>query len=106
MIFEMLFAPAIYLDLDINYIDIKMAFHYKLIYQLIFIESLNRTETKVIKNVFYQLLKGLYSFEYSSCLEYKRFLTFLLSKLDLTQIYTDYNIFVFNTKQASLQYFC
>lgn len=45
MVFYVLFAIATFFDLDINQIDVKTAFLYGLINQLIYIEILKETET-------------------------------------------------------------
>lgn len=67
MAFTMLFAFAAFFDLDINQINIKTAFFYSLIDQLIYIEIPKGTKSKAIKNMVYKLLKAFYDFKQSSC---------------------------------------
>lgn len=68
MVFRTLFALAAFFDLKINQIDVKTAFLYGLIDQLIYMEVSKSTETEVTKNMLCKLLKALYSLKQSSCL--------------------------------------
>lgn len=94
MVFTTLFALAIFFDLDINQMDVKTAFFYGFINQLIYIEILKGTETKATKNMVCKLLKALYGLKQFPCLWYKRLFMFLLEKLGLKCIHADYSIFV------------
>lgn len=60
MEFRILFPLAIFIDLDINQIDVKAAFLYNLINQLIYIEIPKDTKTKAMKKMVYKLFKTLY----------------------------------------------
>lgn len=60
------------------------------------------TELEATKNMVYKLLKALYNFKQSPYLWYKRFLTFLLKKLDLKHIHANYNIFTLGIRLKSL----
>ena len=65
MAFRVLFAIAAYYDLDIDQMDVKSAFLYGLIDQLIYIEILKEIETEANKNMIYKLLKALYGLKQS-----------------------------------------
>lgn len=52
---------TIFYDLDINEINIKTAFLYNFINQLIYIEIFKNIEIKVKKNMIYKLLNTLYN---------------------------------------------
>ncbi len=93
MAFRVLFAIAAYYDLDIDQIDIKTAFLYGLIDQLIYIEMPKRTETDTNNNMVCKLFKALYSLKQSLRLWYERFSSFLLEKLGLQPIHADHGIF-------------
>lgn len=95
MAFRMFCALATFFDLDINLINVKTAFWYGFINQLIYIEVPKRTETKVTKNMVCKLLKVLYGLKESPRLWYKRFSVFLFTKLGLTWIHANHSIFVF-----------
>ena len=95
--FRVLFAIAAYYDLDINQIDVKTAFVYGLIDQLIYVEMPKRTETDTNKNMVCKLLKALYSLKQSLRLWYERFSSFLLKKLGLQLIPADHGIFTTKT---------
>lgn len=55
-----LFAIATYYDLDINQMDIKTAFLYGLIDQLIYVQILKASETNANKGMVCKLLKAFY----------------------------------------------
>ena len=65
MTFRTLFAFAIFIDLDINQMDIKTTFLYSLINQLTYIEIPKDTETEAIKKMVYKLFKALYGLKQS-----------------------------------------
>lgn len=56
MAFCVFFAIAAYFDLDINQIDVKTAFLYGFINQLIYVEIPKETKTKKIQNMICKLL--------------------------------------------------
>lgn len=72
MVFRIFFAIAAFYNLDIHQIDVKTAFLYSLIDQLIYIEILKGTETKANWNMICKLLKALYSLKQSPYLWYER----------------------------------
>ena len=96
MAFKVLFAIATFLDLDINQMDVKTAFLYGLINQLVYVEIPKGTESKDNWNMVYKLLKALYGLKQSPRLWYERLSTFFLQKLGLRQINADHSIFVTN----------
>lgn len=65
MAFRTLFALAAYFDLDIDQMDVKMAFLYGLIEQLIYMEVPKGTETEATKNMACKLLKAPYGLKQS-----------------------------------------
>lgn len=65
MAFEVVFAIAVYYNLDIDKIDVKIAFLYDFIDQLIYVETLKRLETKANKDIVCKLLKSLYGLKQS-----------------------------------------
>ncbi len=94
MAFKVLFAMAAFLDLDIDQIDVKTAFFYGLIDQLVYVEIPKGPESEENWNMVRKLLKTLYSLKQSPRLWYKRLSTFFLKKLGLKQINADHSIFV------------
>lgn len=93
MAFRVLFAIAAFHDLDIDQMDVKTAFLYGLIDQLIYVEQPKGTETKETRDFVCQLRKALYGLKQSPRLWYKRLSTFLLEKLGLQRINADHSIF-------------
>lgn len=96
MAFRVLFAIAAFFDLDIDQMDVKTAFLYGLIDQLVYVEIPKGTESEDNRNMVCKLLKALYGLKQSPRLWYERLSTFLLQKLGLRQINADHNIFVTN----------
>ena len=94
MAFRVLFAIAAYFDLDIDQMDVKTAFLYGLINQLIYIKISKGTKTKVNKNIVCKLLKVLYGLKQSPRLWYEKLFAFLLEKLGLRRTHANYNIFL------------
>ena len=94
MTFQILFAVAAFFDLDIEQMDVKIAFLYGLIDQLVYVDIPKGSETEVNRNMTYKLLKALYGLKQSSQLWYERPLGFFLQKLGLLQINADHSIFV------------
>lgn len=76
--FCVFFAIAAFYDQNIEQMDANTTSLYGLIVQLIYIEILKRTKTKVNQNMVCKLLKVLYSLKQSLCLWYKKLLNFLL----------------------------
>ena len=94
MAFRVLFAIAAFLDLDIDQMDVKTAFLYGLIDQLVYVEIPKGTESDENRNMVCKLLKALYGLKQSPRLWYERLSTFLLEKLGLKRINADHSIFV------------
>lgn len=94
MAFRVLFAIAAYYDLNYDQMDVKTAFLYGLIDQLIYVEIPKGTETEANKNIVCRLLKALYGLKQSPRLWYERLSGFLLEKLGLACIYADHSIFI------------
>ena len=94
MAFRVLFAIAAFLDLDIDQMDVKTAFLYGLIDQLVYVEIPKGTESDKNRNMVCKLLKALDGLKQSPRLWYKRLSTFLLKKLGLKRINADHSIFV------------
>lgn len=94
MAFRVLFAIAASYDLDIDQMDVKTAFLYGLIDQLIYVEIPKGTETEANKNMMCRLLKPLYGLKQSPRLWYKKLSGFLLGKLGLVRINADHGIFI------------
>lgn len=93
MTFKVLFAITAYYNLDINQIDIKTAFLYGLINQLIYVQISKGLETNVNKKMVCKLLKALYGLKQAPRLWYKKLWEFLLKGWDLKEINVDYSIF-------------
>ena len=94
MAFRALFAIAAYYNLNIDQMDVKAAFLYGLIDQLIYVEIPKRSKTEANKNMVCRLLKALYCLKQSLGLWYEKLSGFLLEKLDLTRIHADHSIFI------------
>ncbi len=78
MAFRVLFAIAVFFDLDINQMDVKIAFLYGLINQLVYVDIPKRSETEANRNMVCKLFKALYGLKQSPRLWYERLSTFLL----------------------------
>ena len=83
MVFRVLFAIAVFYNLDIDQMDIKTAFLYGLINKLIYVKLPKGMETKANKNMVYKLLKVLYNLKQSPRLWYKKLSAFFLEHLGL-----------------------
>ena len=94
MAFRVFFAITAFFDLDIDQIDVKTAFLYGLIDQLVYVEIPKGTETEANRNMVCKLLKASYDVKQSPRLWYKRLANFLLKKQGLKQINADYSIFM------------
>ena len=92
--FRVLFAITAYYDLNINQMDLKTAFLYGLIDQLVYVQIPKGSEISANKGIVCKLLKALYSLKQAPRLWYKRLSKFLLEKLDLHRINADHSIFV------------
>lgn len=90
MAFRVLFAIAAFLDLKIDQMDVKTAFLYSLINQLVYVKISNGTKSEENRNMICRLLRTFYGLKQFPRLWYKRLSTFLLKKLGLKQISTDY----------------
>ena len=91
MVFRVLFAIAVHLDLDITQMDVKTAFLYRLIDKLIYIRLLTsyKQEEKICR-----LLKVLYSLKQSLRLWYKTLEDHLRKSLSLKYLNADHSIFI------------
>lgn len=76
ILFQVLFVIATYFDLNIDQIDVKTAFLYEFINQLIFVEILKKTKIDANKNMVYKLFKAPYDLKQLPCLRYKKLSTF------------------------------
>ena len=94
MAFRVLFAVAAFLDLDIEQMDVKTAFLYGLIDQLVYVDIPKGSETESNRDMVCKLLKALYGLKQSPRLWYERLSDFLLQKLGLARINVDHSIFV------------
>ncbi len=94
MAFRVLFAIAAYYDFDIDQMDVKTAFLYGLIDQLVYVQIPKGSETSANKNMVCKLLKALYGLKQAPRLWYKRLSNFLFEKLGLQRINADHSIFV------------
>lgn len=94
MAFRVLFAIAAYYDLDIDQMDVKTAFLYGLIDQLIYVEKPKGTETNATRDMICKLPNALYGLKQSPRLWYERLSSFLLEKLGLRRINADHSIFI------------
>lgn len=92
MAFRVLFSSAASYNLDVDQMDVKTAFVYGLIGQLIYVEDQN-TERNDCKQ-----LKALYGLKQSSRLWYEYLFNLPLKKPGLKHINTEYSIF--NTLQG------
>lgn len=93
MAFQVLFAIAAFYNLDIDQIDIKTAFFYRDIDQLLYV-VLPKGYYKDQKHMVCRLNKVLYNLKQSPRLRYKHLSLFLLEKLGLSQINADHSIFI------------
>ncbi len=94
MAFRVLFAIAAYYDLDINQMDVKTAFFYSLIDQLVYIQIPKDSEDSTNSGKVCKLLKALYGLKQAPRLWYERLSKFLLEKPGLSRINADHSIFV------------
>ena len=94
MAFRVLFAVAALFDLDIDQIDMKTAFLYRLIDQLVYKDVLKGSETGANQGMVCKLPKAFYCLKQSPRLWYKRLSDFPLQKLGLARINADHSIFV------------
>lgn len=93
MAFRVLFAIAAFYDLDIDQMDVKKAFLYGLIDQLIYVEVRKSMKTEANRNMVCKLLKALYGLKQSPRLWYKKLSAFLLKRFGLRRINADHSIF-------------
>ncbi len=94
MAFRVLFAIAVYYGFDIDQIDVKIAFFYGLIDQLVYVQIPKSSEISANNNMVCKLLKALYGLKQAPKLWYERLSNFLFKKLGLQQINADHSIFV------------
>ena len=60
MVFRVLFAIAAYYDLDVDQMDVKTAFLYRMINQLVYMQIPKSSEDAITKGMVCKLLKALY----------------------------------------------
>lgn len=77
MAFRVLFAIAAYYDLDIDQMDVKTAFLYGLLDQLVYVQMPKGSETAATKGMVCKLLKALYGLKQAPRLGYERLSQFL-----------------------------
>lgn len=94
MVFRILFAVVAYFDLEIDQIDIKTVFLYKLIHQLVYINIPKGSESKAIQEMVCKLAKVFYSLKQAPRFCYEMLLEFFFPKLGLVRINTDHSIFI------------
>ena len=94
MAFKVIFAIAVFFDLDINQIDVNITFFYGLINQLVYVEMYKGTETEENQKIVCKLWKALYDLKQSPYFWYKRFTAFFFKKLSLKSINADHRVFV------------
>lgn len=94
MAFKVLFVIAAYYNLDIDQMDVKIAFLYRMIDQVVYMQIPKRSENSANKEMVCKLLKVLYSLKQAPRLWYEQLSQFLLEKLGLKQINADHSIFV------------
>lgn len=87
-------AIAAYFDLDINQIDVKVAFWYKLINQLVYIDISKGSELEATWKMVNKLLKDLYSLGQSLSLCYERLSDLFLQKRDLVKFNIDHRFYI------------
>lgn len=74
--------------------DVKTAFLYSLIDQLVYVQIAKESEDATSKGMVCKLLKALYGLKQAPKLWYERLSKFLLERLSLKWINADYSIFV------------
>lgn len=97
MAFRVFFAIATFYNLDIDQMEVKRAFLYGFINQLVYIEISKGTKINGNWNIVCKLLKALHNLKQFLCLWYKRLSNFLLQKLGLSQLNAYQSIFVKKT---------
>ena len=90
MAFCALFAIAAYYDLNIDQMDVKTAFLYGIIKQLIYVKLPLGYEKP---GIVCRLQRGLYGLKQSSRLWYQRISEYLAEKIGLTRLHADHGIF-------------
>lgn len=90
MAFRILFAVAAALDLDIDQIDVKTAFLYGVVQELIYVHMPPGFK---IPGMVCRLKKALYGLKQSPRLWYEKLSGFLLENLGLTRLHADHGIF-------------
>lgn len=68
IVFRIIFTIIKFYNLDIDSIDVKTAFLYELIDQLVYVEILKETKTKANQGKVCKLLKAMYNLKQSFCL--------------------------------------
>lgn len=94
MAFQILFAVAATLNLDINQMDVKTAFLNGIVQELIYVHMPPGFK---ISEMVCRLKWALYGLKQSPCFWYKKLLGFLLKKLGLKKLHADHKIFATKT---------
>lgn len=94
MAFRVLFAITTYYNLDIDQMDIKIAFLYSLIDQFVYVQIPKRSEDATSKRIVCKLLKALYNLKQVLSIWYKKLSKFLFKRLGLQWINVNHSIFV------------
>lgn len=94
MIFSVLSAITAYYNLNIDSIDVKIAFFYEFIDQLVYMQIPKGSKNSANKRIECKLLKVHHDLKFASRLWHKRLSHFLLEKLGFQQINNNHNIFV------------
>lgn len=91
--FQVLFAITAFYDLNIDQMHVKIVFFWRDINQMLYVELL-KSYYKDQEQIVCKLNKALYGLKQSLRLWYKYFSSFFFKKLGLSQINTDYSIFI------------
>lgn len=94
MAFRVLFAIAASYNLDVDQMNVKTAFVYGLIDQLIYVDVPKGSEDQATKRKDSKLLKALCGLKQSPRLWYEHLLNFPLKKLGLKHIIANYSTFI------------
>lgn len=94
MAFRVLFAIAASYNLDVEQMDVKTAFVYGLIDQLIYVDVPKGSEDQATKRKDSKLLKALCGLKQSRRLWYEHLSNFPLKKLGLKHIIANHSIFI------------
>ncbi len=94
MTFRVLFVVVAFFNLDIDQIDIKTAFLYRLIDQLVYVDIPKGSKIEANRKMIGKHFKALYNFKQFPRLWYERLSNFLLQKLGFARINVNHSIFI------------